>query len=159
MVLIQKFICLIPLQIATENASLTKKIHDLEDQLGEQRTEVSLLQGDQEDILKDARMNEQSQKIEILTLRKACEMQKDDIEELTNENRKSIQYNQELVQKHQEDMLRIEEEFNEERTTLREQLHEVRKVIISKYILELSFISIIYKFQNEVISNPLFALR
>ena len=140
MVLIQKFICLIPLQIATENASLTKKIHDLEDQLGEQRTEVSLLQGDQEDILKDARMNEQSQKIEILTLRKACEMQKDDIEELTNENRKSIQYNQELVQKHQEDMLRIEEEFNEERTTLREQLHEVRKVIISKYIMELSLL-------------------
>ena len=159
MLLIQKFICLIPLQIATENASLTKKIHDLEDQLGEQRTEVSLLQGDQEDILKDARMNEQSQKIEILTLRKACEMQKDDIEELTNENRKSIQYNQELVQKHQEDMLRIEEEFNEERTTLREKLHEVRKVMISKYTLELSFISIIYKFQNEVISNPLFALR
>ena len=140
MVLIQKFICLIPLQIATENASLTKKIHDLEDQLGEQRTEVSLLQGDQEDILKDARMNEQSQKIEILTLRKACEMQKDDIEELTNENRKSIQYNQELVQKHQEDMLRIEEEFNEERTTLREKLHEVRKVIISKYIMELSLL-------------------
>ena len=134
MVLIQKFICLIPLQIATENASLTKKIHDLEDQLGEQRTEVSLLQGDQEDILKDARMNEQSQKIEILTLRKACEMQKDDIEELTNENRKSIQYNQELVQKHQEDMLRIEEEFNEERTTLREKLHEVRNNIISEYI-------------------------
>ena len=133
MVLIQKFICLIPLQIATENASLTKKIHDLEDQLGEQRTEVSLLQGDQEDILKDARMNEQSQKIEILTLRKACEMQKDDIEELTNENRKSIQYNQELVQKHQEDMLRIEEEFNEERTTLREKLHEVRRFIMSKY--------------------------
>ena len=85
-------------------------------------------------------MNEQSQKIEILTLRKACEMQKDDIEELTNENRKSIQYNQELVQKHQEDMLRIEEEFNEERTTLREKLHEVRRVIISKYIMELSLL-------------------
>ena len=83
-------------------------------------------------------MNEQSQKIEILTLRKACEMQKDDIEELTNENRKSIQYNQELVQKHQEDMLRIEEEFNEERTTLREKLHEVRKNITLEYILGLS---------------------
>ena len=78
-------------------------------------------------------MNEQSQKIEILTLRKACEIQKDDIEELTNENRKSIEYNQELVQKHQEDMLRIEEEFNEERTTLREKLHEVRRFIMSKY--------------------------
>ena len=47
------------LQIASENMTLTKKIHELGEQLGEQRTEISLLQGDQEDILKDARMKEQ----------------------------------------------------------------------------------------------------
>ena len=83
------------------------------------------MQDDQEDILKDAKMKEQSQNIEIMTLKKACEMQKEDIEELTLENRKNMEYNKELVQKHQEDMLRIEEEFNDERTTLREKLHEV----------------------------------
>merc|ERR1719361_1881674 len=36
-----------------------------------------------------------------------------------------MQYNKELVQKHKEDMIRIEEEFNDERTNLREKLHEV----------------------------------
>ena len=112
-------------QIATENANLTKKVQELGEQLGEQRTEITLLQDDQEDILKEARMKEQSQNIEILTLKKACEMQKEDIEELTMENRKNMEYNKELIQKHQEDMLRIEEELNDERTNLRERLHEV----------------------------------
>ena len=90
------------------------------------------MQDDQEDILKDAKMKEQSQNIEIMTLKKACEMQKEDIEELTLENRKNMEYNKELVQKHQEDMLRIEEEFNDERTTLREKLHEVWIIIVLK---------------------------
>ena len=106
--------------------TLTKKVHELGAQLGEQKTEISLLQDDQNDILKDARMKEQSQNIEILTLRKACEMQKEDIEELTQENKETMEYNKELVQKHKEDMIRIEEEFNDERTSLREKLHEVR---------------------------------
>ena len=100
-------------------------MQELGEQLGEQRTEITLLQDDQEDIMKEARMKEQTQNIEILTLKKACEMQKEDIEELTMENRKNMEYNKELIQKHQEDMLRIEEEFNDERTNLRERLHEV----------------------------------
>ena len=53
------------------------------------------------------------------------EMQKEDIEELTQENKETMEYNKELVQKHKEDMIRIEEEFNDERTSLREKLHEV----------------------------------
>ena len=33
--------------------------------------------------------------------------------------------NKELIEKHKEDMLHLEEEFNEERTHLKERLHEV----------------------------------
>ena len=113
------------LQIFSENMTLTKKVHELEEKLNEQRTEISAIQDDHEDSVKNARMKEQSQNIELFTLKKACEMQKEDIESLTNENKDSINYNKELIEKHKEDMLHLEEEFNEERTHLKERLHEV----------------------------------
>ena len=113
------------LQIFSENMTLTKKVHELEEKLNEQRTEINAIQDDHEDSVKNARMKEQSQNIELFTLKKACEMQKEDIESLTNENKDSINYNKELIEKHKEDMLHLEEEFNEERTHLKERLHEV----------------------------------
>ena len=105
--------------------TLTKKVHELEDKLSVQRTEISDIHDDHEDNVKDARMKVQSQNIELLTLRKSCEMQKEDIEALANENKEGISYNKELIEKHKEDMLHLEEEFNEERTHLKERLHEV----------------------------------
>lgn len=105
---------------------LAKKVHDMDERLGEQRSEISTLQHDHEDIRKEAKMKEQAQNIELLTLRKACEMQKEDIESLTQENKESLDYNKELIEKHKVDIIRLEEEFDEERTYLKERLHEVR---------------------------------
>ena len=70
-------------------------------------------------------MKDQSQNIELLTLTKACEMQKEDIEILTRENVEYQKYNKELIEKHKEDMLQLEGELNDERTSLKEKLHEV----------------------------------
>ena len=113
--------------------TLTKKVHELEEKLSKQRTEINDIQDDHEDSVKDARMREQSHNIELLTLKKACEMQKEDIEALTNENKDGISYNKELIEKHKEDMLHLEEEFNEERTHLKERLHEVIEYTLIKY--------------------------
>ena len=105
--------------------ALTKRVHELEEKLNEQRTELSAIQNDHEDSIKQSRMDAQSQNIELLTLKKACEMQKEDIEALTQENKEGSNYNKELIEKHKEDMLHLEEEFNEERTNIKERLHEV----------------------------------
>ena len=103
-----------------------KRIHELEDKIAQQKTECSSLQTDHDNILKEFGMKDQSQNIELLTLTKACEMQKEDIEILTRENVEYQKYNKELIEKHKEDMLQLEGELNDERTSLKEKLHEVR---------------------------------
>ena len=105
--------------------TLTKKVHELEEKLSEQRTELSALQNDHEHIVKDATMRQQENDLEAVTLTKACEMQKANIEVLTVENSELKKYNKELSEKHKQDMLHLEEEFNEERNTIKEKLHEV----------------------------------
>ena len=105
--------------------TLTKRIHELEEKLNQQRSEMTDVQGDHDDILKEARMKEQTQNIEILTLKKACEMQKEDIEALTQENNERSTYSKELMEKNKEDMLRLEEQFDEEMTRCKERLREV----------------------------------
>ena len=102
-----------------------KRIHELEDKIAQQKTECSSLQTDHDNILKEFGMKDQSQNIELLTLTKACEMQKEDIEILTRENVEYQKYNKELIEKHKEDMLQLEGELNDERTSLKEKLHEV----------------------------------
>ena len=102
-----------------------KRIHELEDKIAQQKTECSSLQTDHDNILKEFSMKDQSQNIELLTLTKACEMQKEDIELLTRENVECQKYNKELIEKHKEDMLQLEGELNDERTSLKEKLHEV----------------------------------
>ena len=105
-----------------------KRIHELEDKIAQQKTECSSLQTDHDNILKEFSMKDQSQNIELLTLTKACEMQKDDIEILTRENVEYQKYNKELIEKHKEDMLQLEGELNDERTSLKEKLHEVSNI-------------------------------
>ena len=102
-----------------------KRIHELEDKISQQKTESSSLQTDHDNVLKEFNMKDQSQNIELLTLTKACEMQKEDIELLTRENVECQKYNKELIEKHKEDMLQLEGELNDERTSLKEKLHEV----------------------------------
>ena len=102
-----------------------KRIHELEDKIAQQKAECSSLQTDHDNILKEFSMKDQSQNIELLTLTKACEMQKEDIEILTRENVEYQKYNKELIEKHKEDMLQLEGELNDERTSLKEKLHEV----------------------------------
>ena len=102
-----------------------KRIHELEDKIAQQKNECSSLQTDHDNILKEFSMKDQSQNIELLTLTKACEMQKEDIEILTRENVEYQKYNKELIEKHKEDMLQLEGELNDERTSLKEKLHEV----------------------------------
>ena len=102
-----------------------KRIHELEDKISQQKTESSSIQTDHDNVLKEFNMKDQSQNIELLTLTKACEMQKEDIELLTRENVECQKYNKELIEKHKEDMLQLEGELNDERTSLKEKLHEV----------------------------------
>ena len=108
--------------------TLTKKVHELEEKLREQQTELSTLQNDHEQIVNEEKIKQQAHDIEILTLKKACQMQKADIETLTQENDDGNSYNKELIEKHMEEMLRLEEEFNEEKNTLKDKLHEVKYV-------------------------------
>ena len=117
---------------------LTKKVHELEEKLSEQGIELSALQNQHEHTFSDVKMKQQTDELEIVTLRKTCDMQKADIEALSQENDDLENFRQGLIETHKEELLeqegafkqelqQQEDAFSEEKGTLKEKLHEVMK--------------------------------
>ena len=112
---------------------LTRKVHELEEKL-------SALQNQHEHTSSDVKMKQQTDELELITLRETCEMQKADIETLNQENEDLENFRQGLIVTHKEELLQQEgsfkqelqqqeDAFNEEKGTLKEKLHEVMKEV------------------------------
>ncbi len=61
----------ITIQLATENMTLTRKLQELEKQLDERDSKVNTMQ-----------RSNQTDGVELMTLRKACQLQKQDLENM-----------------------------------------------------------------------------
>ena len=115
---------------------LNRKVHELEEKVSQHETELSALQNEHDHTFTEVKMKQQADENEIITLQKACEMQKEGLETLTQENDDLENVRQDLIENHKQEILQQEESFkqellqqeeafNEEKATLKERLHEV----------------------------------
>ena len=104
---------------------LTQQLHELEEKISEQGATLSGLQNEHDRALDEVKLKHQSEEIELLKLRKECRVQKEDIERLMQETSDGDALREEMSHQHKEEIHQQEEAFNEERSNLKERLHEV----------------------------------
>jgi chromosome segregation ATPase len=107
-------------KLGTENHNLKKQIQELERLLQDHNQAISLLQ-----------RKTQADAVELMTLRKACQMQKDDMQSLEHKLQQGLDdrveaehATAEVIRECEQKMLERENEFEKEKGPMKERLHE-----------------------------------